>query len=140
MLFANSSPRFLVVGCFYLLLLWWIITVVYDSILGDGRIDINSAKQNLINDPVALNAINDMALSPIKRGDLFHPVSLTNLTSNSTNVTSPIAPLYHNVSVGVAWGIPASTYDLGARGMTCECFDPDRKLSHPQTFISISTL
>ena len=52
--------------------------------------------------------------------------STNNLTSNIIiNSTIPSAPLYNNVTAGEAWIIPASDYDLGARAMTCECFDPD---------------
>ena len=43
----------------------------------------------------------------------------------STNVTLLSAPYYRNVSAGAAWVVPRSVYDLGARGMTCECFDPN---------------
>ena len=43
----------------------------------------------------------------------------------STKVTLLSAPYYRNVSAGAAWVIPRSAYDLGARGMTCECFDPN---------------
>ena len=45
----------------------------------------------------------------------------------STNVTLLSAPYYREVSAGAAWVIPRSMFDLGARDMTCECFDPSRK-------------
>lgn len=44
-----------------------------------------------------------------------------------TNVSSGIpllAPLYHNVTAGEVWVYPSSKFDLGARSMNCECFDP----------------
>ena len=41
--------------------------------------------------------------------------------------TALLPPLYHNVTTGEAWVYPSSKYDLGARAMSCECFDPDRK-------------
>ncbi|KAI4172287.1 MAG: hypothetical protein LQ348_006806 [Seirophora lacunosa] len=53
---------------------------------------------------------------------------------NELNVSHPAIPIsnstllpgYHrNVSTGAAWVVPASRFDLGARAMTCECFDPD---------------
>lgn len=61
--------------------------------------------------------------------------SNNNLTSNLTNFTIPSAPLYNNVSAGGAWVIPASNYDLGARAMTCECFDPNRESSLSTTIL-----
>lgn len=54
-------------------------------------------------------------------------------TLNATNV-SLSAPYHHNVTNGSVWVIPSSVFDLGARDMSCECFDPDRKHlphSHP---------
>ncbi|KAA6412826.1 MAG: hypothetical protein FRX48_03819 [Lasallia pustulata] len=39
---------------------------------------------------------------------------------------SALAPYYRSVSNGSVWVIPSSAYDLGARGMSCECFDPDQ--------------
>lgn len=57
--------------------------------------------------------------------------NLSSLVGSAKNVSSGfIAPYYHNVSVGNVWVLPSSKYDLGARGMTCECFDPDRKFVH----------
>lgn len=47
--------------------------------------------------------------------------------SNSSTNVSLWAPYYRNVSAGAAWVIPQSTFDLGARAMSCECFNPDRK-------------
>lgn len=58
---------------------------------------------------------------------MFTPSNNTNVTGSFTNTTAPSAPLYNNVSVGVAWVFPASDHDIGARGMRCECFDPDCK-------------
>ena len=49
-----------------------------------------------------------------------------NATHNATKETVA-APYYRNVTAGDAWVMPSSAYDLGARGMTCECFDPDSK-------------
>ena len=50
------------------------------------------------------------------------------LALHPTNV-SLSAPCYRNVTNGSVWVIPSSAFDLGARDMSCECFDPDRK--HP---------
>ncbi|KAI4112888.1 MAG: hypothetical protein LQ345_006034 [Seirophora villosa] len=76
------------------------------------------------------------------RFNISHPViPLTSGTllpamyyGNELNVSHPAIPInngtllpgYHrNVSTGAAWIVPASRFDLGARAMTCECFDPD---------------
>ena len=45
-------------------------------------------------------------------------------TTNSTLVAPLAAPLYRNVTTGEAWVYPSSANDLGARDMSCECFDP----------------
>ena len=45
------------------------------------------------------------------------------LTSGSYN--SLLAPHIYNVSAGAAWVFPSSANDLGARGMSCECFNPN---------------
>ncbi|KAL9008200.1 MAG: hypothetical protein Q9173_006653 [Seirophora scorigena] len=74
--------------------------------------------------------------------NISHPViPITNGTllpaiyhGNELNISHPAIPInngtllpgYHrNVSTGAAWVVPASRFDLGARAMTCECFDPD---------------
>lgn len=46
-------------------------------------------------------------------------------TSNVTFFAPLAAPLYHNITVGEAWVYPSSANDLGARDMSCECFNPD---------------
>ena len=43
------------------------------------------------------------------------------------DVASLLPPLYNNVTVGDAWVFPSSNFDLGAKGMSCECFDPGSK-------------
>ena len=54
--------------------------------------------------------------------------NLSSLVWQAKNASSGfIAPYYHNVSIGNVWVLPSSKYDLGARDMTCECFDPGRK-------------
>lgn len=35
-----------------------------------------------------------------------------------------LAPIYRNVTADDVWVYPNSSFDLGARSMTCECFDP----------------
>ena len=37
---------------------------------------------------------------------------------------SLLAPVYRPVEIGNAWVFPNSSFDLGARSMSCECFDP----------------
>ena len=66
--------------------------------------------------------------------NVFHPaqddVFLRGVQANlSTNTTFLSAPYYRSISPGAAWVIPRSIFDLGARDMTCECFDPSRKLT-----------
>jgi hypothetical protein len=39
------------------------------------------------------------------------------------------APYFRNVSAGGVWVLPSRRFDIGGRGMSCECFDPDGKLS-----------
>ena len=54
--------------------------------------------------------------------------NLSSIVWPAKNISSGfIAPYYHNVSAGDVWVVPSSKYDLGARDMTCECFDPSRK-------------
>lgn len=56
----------------------------------------------------------------------------TSLPANPfSNATSLLPPYYRNVTTGGAWVLPASPYDLGARAMTCECFDPEGRHSQP---------
>ncbi len=66
-------------------------------------------------------------------GNVFHnghnDVFLRGLSANvSTNVTLLSAPYYRNASAGAAWVVPSSAYDLVARDMSCECFDPSGTL------------
>lgn len=42
-----------------------------------------------------------------------------------------LPPLYRNVSAGGTWVYPSSAYDIGARDMTCECFNPDSESLFP---------
>ena len=52
-------------------------------------------------------------------------------TSNATVFAPLAAPLYHNVIIGEAWVFPSSANDLGARDMSCECFNPDGEFCAP---------
>ncbi len=61
--------------------------------------------------------------------------------SSSANITANATLLpgyYRSVSAGAAWVTPASPFDIGARAMACECFDPDREcprhLAQPSPF------
>lgn len=64
------------------------------------------------------------AVDHIRHYDLDN-VFVRSLRANiSTNVTFLSAPYYRNVTAGNAWVVPSSAYDLGARDMSCECFDP----------------
>ena len=45
-----------------------------------------------------------------------------------------LAPIYRNVTADDVWVYPNSSFDLGARSMNCECFDPSGMrihLAHP---------
>ena len=64
---------------------------------------------------------------PGTRTSFSNFTSLTNLTGNVTKSTVS-APYFRNVSAGDAWVVPSSAFDLGARYVNCECFDPSRKL------------
>lgn len=54
-------------------------------------------------------------------------VSYHNVSVSAPSNMSFSAPYFHNVSAGDVWVYPSSPTDLGARDMSCECFDPDRK-------------
>lgn len=59
--------------------------------------------------------------------NVSHPA---NLTANGTLLMA-----YHrSVAAGAAWVMPASPFDLGARAMTCECFDPDGECLQTMSF------
>lgn len=64
-------------------------------------------------------------------GNGYNLSSLANITTNGTLV----AGYYRNVSAGAAWVAPASPFDLGARAMACECFDPDGEYLHPKAYV-----
>ena len=70
---------------------------------------------------------------PEDGGKLFY----RNITAFAPSNMSFSAPYFHNVSAGDVWVYPSSPTDLGARDMSCECFDPDRKSS---TFHLVSVL
>lgn len=76
---------------------------------------------------LATKAPNSHLLPGYQHGYLQHSnaSNFSSSTNLSTNAPSLLAPLYHNVTTGGAWVLPASPFDLGARAMTCECFDPD---------------
>lgn len=39
------------------------------------------------------------------------------------------APYFRNVSPGGVWVVPSERFDIGGRGMSCECFNPDGERS-----------
>jgi len=49
---------------------------------------------------------------------------------NGTNATAAVLmpPLYNNITKDMTWVYPTSDLDLSARDMSCECFDPTRKI------------
>lgn len=59
--------------------------------------------------------------------------TITSLCGNTTNASHPantssdpslLPPYYRDGTTGTAWVFPASPFDLRARAITCECFDP----------------
>lgn len=54
-----------------------------------------------------------------------HPDREQQANVSSTNISLAVAPYHRNVSPGVAWVVPKSPYDLGARDVHCECFNPN---------------
>ena len=60
-------------------------------------------------------------------------IPVLSLPESSTDLPeygSLLAPVYRGVETGHAWVYPKSSFDLGARSMTCECFDPSGKPAH----------
>ena len=60
---------------------------------------------------------NDVASSPQRQMTIRGLLGATEL----------LPPFYNNVTAGDAWVFPSSNFDLGAKGMGCECFDPTSK-------------
>lgn len=56
---------------------------------------------------------------------LYGNTSNSSLPVNTSSNASLLPPYYRNGTTGTAWIPPASSLDLGARAMICECFDPD---------------
>jgi len=72
---------------------------------------------------VVLQLITEVVASfPNLSAGLFNHSILVNITSNASTAIVA-APYFRNVSAGDAWVMPG-TFDLGARSMLCECFDP----------------
>lgn len=64
-------------------------------------------------------------LTPALASNTTSPAFLHHaFTSNATIFAPLAAPLYRNVTAGDAWVFPSSANDLGARDMSCECFNP----------------
>ena len=51
--------------------------------------------------------------------------SSTTLAATKVSLVPLLPPLYHNATSGPAWVYPTSPYDIGARSMSCECFNPE---------------
>lgn len=52
-------------------------------------------------------------------------------TVNAHGAATLLAPIYRNLSTDDVWVYPNSSFDLGARSMNCECFDPSGISVHP---------
>lgn len=76
---------------------------------------------------LAAKAMSSNLLPKYQHGYLHHGNAsiFSSPTNTSANASLLLAPFYRNVTAGGAWVLPASPFDLGARAMTCECFDPD---------------
>ena len=44
------------------------------------------------------------------------------------------APYYRNTTAGAVWVVPDSPFDIGARSMSCECFESNGKSSRYRGF------
>lgn len=76
---------------------------------------------------LAAKAMNSNLLPGYQHGYLHHGNAsiFSSPTNISVNASLLLAPFCRNVAAGGAWVLPASPFDLEARAMTCECFDPD---------------
>lgn len=76
---------------------------------------------------LAAKAMSSNLLPEYQHGYLHHGNAsiFSSPTNTSANASLLLAPFYRNVTAGGAWVLPASPFDLGARAITCECFDPD---------------
>ena len=76
---------------------------------------------------LAAKAMSSNLLPEYQHGYLHHGNAsiFPSPTNTSANASLLLAPFYRNVTAGGAWVLPESPFDLGARAMTCECFDPD---------------
>ena len=55
-----------------------------------------------------------------------YSISTARIVASPKATFAPLLPpLYRNASAGSVWVYPSSKYDLGARDMGCECFDPE---------------
>ncbi|KAK4694599.1 hypothetical protein P7C71_g3006, partial [Lecanoromycetidae sp. Uapishka_2] len=62
------------------------------------------------------------------------PVSNTSFTNKTIPHFSPLLPpLNPPITPGLAWVYPSSPNDLGARSMSCECFDPGNQCCMPNS-------
>ncbi len=57
------------------------------------------------------------------------PVPGVGASVDSPGFANLLAPVFREVETGNAWVFPNSSFDLGARSMTCECFDPSGESS-----------
>lgn len=57
---------------------------------------------------------------------IFAVICLANVRPavNAHGAAALLAPVYRNLSTDDVWVYPNSSFDLGARSMNCECFDP----------------
>lgn len=69
------------------------------------------------------------AAQSLQPQELVSNISLTNITLPHFSPLLP--PLNRAVTPGLAWVYPSSPNDLGARSMSCECFDPGDQCCMP---------
>ena len=64
-------------------------------------------------------------LALLLAGTTMWPVLATGgISTNHSKYASLLAPVYREAEAGDVWVYPNSSFDLGARAMSCECFDP----------------
>ena len=59
---------------------------------------------------------------------------------NAHEAATLLAPIYRNLSTDDVWVYPNSSFDLGARSMNCECFDPSGTPVHPSIIQRLLTI
>ncbi|KAF6233889.1 hypothetical protein HO173_008101 [Letharia columbiana] len=74
----------------------------------------------------SINITTSNVLTPTFPSNTSSSALLTHAFASNTTIFAPLtAPIYRNVTPGDVWVFPSSANDLGARQVSCECFNPD---------------